>query len=160
MVINLRNAEIGSIVTATLDIDIDNEALSDRNAEFCGATRFEGWHTLVDENTFVISGTLSFKLNGICDSCGDRYERDFAVPYKATYCVTPEGDEYKFDGICADLSVSARDAVILELPTRMLCNDTCKGICVKCGCNLNSGNCNCDKNGDGETPFNVLKDLI
>ncbi len=29
-------------------------------------------------------------------------------------------------------------------PTKILCREDCKGICMKCGQNLNEGNCDCD----------------
>lgn len=36
-----------------------------------------------------------------------------------------------------DLSAWARDALALALPTRILCNDDCLGLCTDCGTNLN-----------------------
>jgi uncharacterized protein len=36
-----------------------------------------------------------------------------------------------------DLSAWARDALALALPTRILCNDDCLGLCTVCGANLN-----------------------
>jgi uncharacterized protein len=42
-----------------------------------------------------------------------------------------EGDEL-------DLQAWARDALVLELPTQILCSDDCKGICPVCGENLNT----------------------
>ena len=35
--------------------------------------------------------------------------------------------------------------VNLELPTKFLCNDDCKGVCVMCGKNLNKDQCDCKK---------------
>jgi len=34
--------------------------------------------------------------------------------------------------------------VILDLPSKHLCKDDCKGICFKCGKNLNEGECDCE----------------
>ena len=41
------------------------------------------------------------------------------------------------------------DAELLELlelsfPSKMLCDEDCKGLCQKCGKNLNEGECSCD----------------
>jgi len=159
MVIDLKGAEIGAITDGELDISLEDNILSDRNANIAGAVRFKGWYTLADENTFAISGNLKVKVNGICDSCGDDYTKVYELPYKATFSTTPELDEYKFNGVSAEIDKSVTDAILLELPTRLLCKDNCKGVCAVCGQNLNKGSCNCNKDGGGESPFAVLKDI-
>ncbi len=40
-----------------------------------------------------------------------------------------------------DIAPRIRDEVILLLPTHPLCVPECKGLCPKCGANLNHGNC-------------------
>jgi uncharacterized protein len=34
--------------------------------------------------------------------------------------------------------------ILLELPMKVLCSDNCKGICNRCGANLNSNDCDCN----------------
>ena len=41
-----------------------------------------------------------------------------------------------------------REQVLLSLPSRTLCNEDCKGLCPRCGQNLNTGTCNCNPPGD------------
>ena len=41
-----------------------------------------------------------------------------------------------------------REQVLLSLPTRTLCMEDCKGLCPRCGQNLNQGTCTCDPVGD------------
>jgi uncharacterized protein len=36
-----------------------------------------------------------------------------------------------------------REQVLLSLPGRTLCQEDCKGLCARCGQNLNAGSCNC-----------------
>jgi uncharacterized protein len=36
-----------------------------------------------------------------------------------------------------DVHAWARDALVLELPTQIVCSDDCKGLCAICGENLN-----------------------
>jgi uncharacterized protein len=40
------------------------------------------------------------------------------------------------DGVL-DLHAWARDALVLSLPTTLLCQDDCAGLCAVCGENLN-----------------------
>lgn len=37
-----------------------------------------------------------------------------------------------------------REQVLLSLPSRTLCKSDCKGLCPRCGQNLNASLCNCD----------------
>jgi uncharacterized protein len=49
--------------------------------------------------------------------------------------------------------------IILDLSMKHLCGEDCKGLCPKCGENLNNGDCGCDK-GYINPKFSQLKDLI
>ena len=42
-----------------------------------------------------------------------------------------------------DLDQDIREEIILDYPMRPLCNPDCKGLCPKCGKNLNEGGCSC-----------------
>ena len=37
------------------------------------------------------------------------------------------------------------DELLLNLPMKVLCKEDCKGICNRCGANLNRTDCNCDR---------------
>jgi uncharacterized protein len=42
-----------------------------------------------------------------------------------------------------DLSEAVRQHLILELPMRAICRETCRGLCPRCGKDLNGGACDC-----------------
>lgn len=42
-----------------------------------------------------------------------------------------------------DLGEDIRQEVVLDIPSRLLCKEDCKGICFGCGVNLNTGKCKC-----------------
>ena len=48
----------------------------------------------------------------------------------------------------ADLEEIARDALIFNFEPRLLCRDDCKGLCPKCGKDLNEGPCDCGEDPD------------
>lgn len=48
-----------------------------------------------------------------------------------------------YDGDQVDLSPLIREQFLLALPTRPLCRDDCRGLCPKCGINLNHAQCDC-----------------
>ena len=42
-----------------------------------------------------------------------------------------------------DFTADIRDAIVLAIPIKILCQEDCKGLCPQCGQNLNLGTCNC-----------------
>ena len=47
--------------------------------------------------------------------------------------------------IMLDITDDIRGEIILEYPLRLLCKQDCKGLCPRCGKNLNEGDCGCKK---------------
>jgi len=42
-----------------------------------------------------------------------------------------------------DLMGTIYDLIHIEIPVKYLCSNSCKGICVRCGTNLNHQSCKC-----------------
>ena len=59
-------------------------------------------------------------------------------------------DEYKLDEFAIiedgflDMDEQLLEQLEMEFPMRFLCREDCKGLCPKCGKNLNEGECDCD----------------
>lgn len=47
------------------------------------------------------------------------------------------------DSLRADITDVVRQAVILAIDLKPLCDEQCKGLCPQCGCNLNEEDCDC-----------------
>ena len=58
-----------------------------------------------------------------------------------------------------DISTVFAEQVVFDMPFRFLCKEDCKGLCPKCGINLNQGTCDCDKKG-GDPRLAILKTLL
>jgi uncharacterized metal-binding protein YceD (DUF177 family) len=54
-------------------------------------------------------------------------------------------DEETYQGKELDLTFAVREQILLSLPTAPLCAADCKGLCPKCGKDLNDGECGCDR---------------
>jgi uncharacterized protein len=59
----------------------------------------------------------------------------------------------------ADIFPRVREALILEIPIRLLCREDCKGVCSKCGANLNTGDCTCGP-GPGDPRWGALRKFL
>ncbi|MDE7097934.1 MAG: DUF177 domain-containing protein [Ruminococcus sp.] len=88
--------------------------------------------------------SLDFALLITCDRCLKEMMRDYhfdcehiVVPY-----VSGDNDEYIVaDGESIELNEIAVTDLLLQLPTKNLCKDDCKGLCMVCGCDLNESTC-------------------
>jgi len=78
-------------------------------------------------------------LHGPCQRCLEDAGADIEVD--AREIEQPEGgDELNspyVDGDDLDLRAWARDALVLALPTQIVCGPECRGLCALCGANLN-----------------------
>ncbi|MEO5857823.1 MAG: DUF177 domain-containing protein [Pyrinomonadaceae bacterium] len=50
------------------------------------------------------------------------------------------------EGSYLDLEEIAREQIVLDLPQQFFCQDDCKGLCEKCGTDLNLNDCDCEDN--------------
>ena len=54
-------------------------------------------------------------------------------------------DVYEVNGDSFELDEIIREQLILNMDMTVLCREDCKGLCPKCGRNLNEGDCGCDR---------------
>jgi len=62
---------------------------------------------------------------------------------KETHLGSSDLDTDVIEGNELDLAQVVREQILLNLPETMICREDCRGICSKCGSDLNAGNCNC-----------------
>ena len=58
-----------------------------------------------------------------------------------------------------DLKELVLSDLLLNLPMKHLCREDCKGLCPKCGANLNEGECGCNRK-PVDPRFAALRDLL
>lgn len=63
-----------------------------------------------------------------------------------------------FQGEKINLQDTIQEQVLIELPLRILCKPGCKGLCPRCGVDLNDDPCDCDRRSS-PGKFDVLKNL-
>ena len=104
-----------------------------------------------DQYSAEVSGHVSLTLVLSCDRCLEdvRHPFDLSFSYQLVSPSYPGDDkeEYEYDfmnGYELDPELLIRDEILMDWPMKVLCSDSCKGICMKCGTNLNKGSCSCD----------------
>ena len=95
----------------------------------------------------VLEGTARSVLDLACDRCGKAFSREKVVALDSLVAHELEDDENDeiilLEGNELDLDDVVTTAFILAMDTKNLCSDDCKGLCAKCGVNLNEGICRC-----------------
>ena len=98
-----------------------------------------------------VRAELSVDIQVECARCLSPVQRTLEGASENQYRPLPKMVQYPLDAIgiryysgeYIDLSDDFRESLLLELPTRILCSEDCKGLCPYCGKNLNEGECNC-----------------
>ncbi len=93
--------------------------------------------------------TLEFILS--CDRCLKPVKTEVALDFTreifAPELITDEDmreDQQFVNEYELDIEVLLSEEMQLAWPSKVLCDEDCKGICKKCGQNLNDGACECD----------------
>ncbi len=89
----------------------------------------------------LVTGTAMVRLAGECTRCLAEISTTSEVDIQELFHYPghgPDGDEVsRVEGERIDLEPAIRDAVVLDLPFAPLCRDDCRGLCQRCGANLN-----------------------
>lgn len=87
-------------------------------------------------NALTVNLELSAKIYLVCSRCLGEFE--FNLDKELVFNYKIERPEQAID-----LNPDIREEIILGYPLKPLCKRDCKGLCSKCGKNLNEGACNC-----------------
>ena len=108
-----------------------------------------------------LEGTLTAEMTCVCDRCGAEFESTKQTPLDAVIVEEESEDHpelFVLDGNEIDLDEILTTCFILDMETKFLCREDCKGLCPICGKNLNDGPCSCKKQMDPR--FAVLEQLL
>ena len=100
-------------------------------------------------------GSVCSEVVGTCARCLEEYPFPLDRPF--AFVLTPraaagvaagqlsveEIELSTYTGEEVDLTPLVYEETIVALPTRALCAEGCRGLCVRCGANLNEGPCGC-----------------
>jgi len=104
------------------------------------------------EREIQLRGRIDTSFEGVCDRCLKQIVTPLSPAFALHYVFT-EADAGRFDPAetqilapgtaSVDIADDVRQVVQLTVPLKILCKDTCKGLCPQCGKDLNEGPCDC-----------------
>jgi uncharacterized protein len=145
--------------TGAFRFDYNDDTLTEGQlARFKAPALISGEYEKVGSG-FAVSGRIIYDLIYPCSMCLMPVEKHYDLSFGELF--NEDGEEYKVVDGEIDIQPLVEEAIILHTEGRVLCTENCKGLCPKCGKNLNNGSCDCDTvTADiGENPFAILKDL-
>jgi uncharacterized protein len=132
-------------------------------------------HIQPEHDMFSVKGGLAFTLRVLCSRCLASFEvapkQRFTLRFSRkipqdVHAGNVEGvaltaDEIGlafFEGDSIDLRDAVQEQVVLAVPLYPVCRENCKGLCPRCGVDLNVETCRCTADKP-PGPFDVLKNL-
>ena len=125
----------------------------------------EGLTVVVDRvvGGFLVHVSLAASVHGPCERCLQeavvqvKTEEEEFVPVAKDGWKESEFSEF-IQGLVVDVKGLTREALVLALPTQIICSPSCQGLCPSCGQNLNLESCDC-ASATIDPRWNKLKDL-
>lgn len=118
--------------------------------EETGLTGFRAGVTLDKaHDTYLFTLVVTGKVGLNCDRCLEPV--NLSVNETTTVVYRPDGNDTEDpdvkplsrDQTIVDLTPEVVDTIRLAIPMKVVCADTCKGLCPTCGVNLNLTSCGC-----------------
>ena len=106
--------------------------------------------TNVEEGRARIRGNVELRFQASCDRCLAEVPVELDISFDRLV-TSPDMEEDEdvddksfMESYQLNVETFVYNEVIGNWPTKILCKENCKGICPKCGQNLNMGDCGCD----------------
>ena len=158
--LDLKKLLDGSLTSVEFSIALDDCDFIDESVS--GSVSASGVITN-HSGLILLSGVVRPSLTAACARCGKEFDYNTEIPLNAKITdklANEDEDEFVLLVDSAlDLDELVRSALILEMPSRFLCDEDCKGLCPKCGADLNVSECSCDTS-DRDPRWDVLKDYF
>ena len=102
------------------------------------------------EDVLTLRASIKTKLKLHCSRCLEAFIYPIDIDIEERYTNNKElqdNEEIIFvDSDNLDIAKIVENIIISTLPIKKLCTDSCKGLCYRCGKNLNEGSCHCETN--------------
>ena len=89
----------------------------------------------------LVRGGVEEDFDCMCVRCTAQFPWK-AVDSEVVFSVETEENSF------VDLTEELRECILLCFPSNPLCKENCKGLCPRCGTDLNKGPCSCKPLGD------------
>ncbi len=113
------------------------------------------------DNKFILNANIKTTIQLHCSCCNTLIDRNIDLSISEIFVTSnnTEEDVWVLSGNIIELNPVVISNIALDIPMKILCKENCKGLCPKCGHDLNMSNCNCDMT-EIDPRFEKLKELV
>lgn len=146
------------------DSELPSLSLDGHEASFLKPAHFELVLTNVGD-AITVEGQIKVELPVPCHRCLGEFPLSLQVDFLETYQDGSQlpheskEDQVFFTGETIDITPEVINAIHLSLPMRFICAEQCRGLCHKCGTDLNKKQCHCTQE-DLDPRLAKLKNLL
>lgn len=119
----------------------------DLSLMFSAPIHVSGVATNISEGLIEVSGSISTIFETQCARCLKNVSVNMDIPFVERFAKTVPANEYSDVYVYSDdkllLDQIIQENILLNIPMRVLCTQSCKGFCHKCGIDLNDSHCSC-----------------
>lgn len=129
----------------SLNLPLDSEIFEYLPHKPAGKAEIRGLVTST-ENFLKVNLTVRLPMEFVCNRCASSFKKNLFFSFEEMFWDEEDEapqDVYTYSGNFLDLSEVIRDKILENIETTVLCREDCKGLCVKCGANLNYATCEC-----------------
>lgn len=103
---------------------------------------------------------IKSEFSGLCYKCGEEAKFDLNLSLNNNLDLLDNSTVIKNREL--DMEALVSEELLLNLPSKVVCRESCLGLCGTCGNNLNYQSCDCAKaiTNNANNPFNELKKLL
>ena len=124
-----------------------------------------------DELDLRLGGFVETSIRYTCARCLKQLSRRLSTSFDLLYLPQPGGgpdeeielkyedmDVGFYDGVRLDVDLMVLEQIELAIPMRFICREDCRGLCHRCGADLNERTCGCPRD-EPDPRLGVLREF-
>jgi uncharacterized protein len=163
--VNLGQLDREGSVTVEASISADDELWQNTDLRWTGDVAVKLRASFAGTGEVVARGSVAGTLRQECRRClepvGTPFSSDLTMVFVADGSdEEEESGAYAFEASGSELELgeALREELVLAVNPYVVCDPGCKGLCPRCGTNLNKGSCDCTDD-EVDPRWGALRDL-
>jgi uncharacterized protein len=146
--VDIRELARGPVAT-TGELAATDPVLAGLDFVLSGPVRVRGRLQAAGEGRYYWHGHIVAQVQAHCRRCLEpvavSVDTDIGALFTSDADAADDPDSYPVvgDATLIDVTPAVREELILAVPQYVVCRDECRGLCPRCGGDLNAGPCGC-----------------
>ncbi|MCR4430132.1 MAG: DUF177 domain-containing protein [Tepidanaerobacteraceae bacterium] len=153
----------GNAIDFNFDERINHIKVKRENVRFVEPVKVEGTLENLGNRIFEVRGLIRTAVEYPCFRCLKNtkvnFNLIFSIKFSDIPAISREDEVVAFSGEEIELRPYILEEILLNWPSQILCRPDCRGICPRCGADLNNVNCSCEDE-DTDPRLAALKNFL